>query len=64
MQEMAVWESIMTSPMVCLIDTRADKLRRVLVTDKSFSQKTFDNTHTLFNMTFNVKLAKTQKIYL
>lgn len=63
-QEMAVWESIMTSPMVCLIDTRAKMSRRVLVTDKSFSQKTFDNTHTLFNMTFNVKLAKTQKIYL
>lgn len=54
----------MTSPMVCLIDTRAQKSRRVLVTDKSFTQKTFDNTHTLFNMTFNVKLAKTQKIYL
>ena len=63
-QEMAVWESIMTSPMVCLIDTRANKSHRVLVTDKSFSQKTFDNTHTLFNMTFNVKLAKTQRIYL
>ena len=64
-QEMAVWESIMTSPMVCLIDTtRQDICCRVLVTDKSFSQKTFDNTHTLFNMTFNVKLAKTQKIYL
>ena len=64
-QEMAVWESIMTSPMVCLIDTRAQNLsRRVLVTDKSFSQKTFDNTHTLFNMTFNVKLSKTQPIYL
>ena len=63
-QEMAVWESIMTSPMVCLIDTRAKVSRRVLVTDKSFSQKTFDNTHTLFNMTFNVKLDKTQKIYL
>lgn len=63
-QEMAVWESIMVSPMVCLIDTRAQRCRRVLVTDKSFSQKTFDNTHTLFNMTFNVKLAKTQQIYL
>lgn len=63
-QEMAVWESIMTSPMVCLIDISQDISRRVLVTDKSFSQKTFDNTHTLFNMTFNVKLAKTQKIYL
>lgn len=63
-QEMAVWESIMTSPMVCLIDTRANKSRRVLVTDKSFSQKTFDNTHALFNMTFNVKLTKTQPIYL
>lgn len=63
-QEMAVWESIMVSPMVCLIDTRQDISRRVLVTDKSFSHKTFDNTHTLFNMTFNVKLAKTQRIYL
>lgn len=63
-QEMAVWESIMTSPMVCLIDTRAKVSRRVLVTDKSFSQKTFDNTHALFNMTFNVKLTKTQPIYL
>lgn len=63
-QEMSVWESIMVSPMVCLIDTRANKSRRVLVTDKSFSHKTFDNTHTLFNMTFNVKLAKTQPIYL
>ena len=63
-QEMAVWESIMVSPMVCLIDTRAKVSRRVLVTDKSFTQKTFDNTHTLFNMTFNVKLDKTQKIYL
>lgn len=63
-QEMAVWESIMVSPMVCLIDIWQDISRRVLVTDKSFSQKTFDNTHTLFNMTFNVKLAKTQQIYL
>ena len=63
-QEMAVWESLLVSPMVCLIDTRQYISRRVLVTDKSFSQKTFDNTHTLFNMTFNVKLAKTQKIYL
>ena len=63
-QEMAVWESIMVSPMVCLIDIRQDISRKVLVTDKSFSQKTFDNTHALFNMTFNVKLAKTQKIYL
>ena len=54
----------MVSPMVCLLDIRQDISRRVLVTDKSFSQKTFDNTHTLFNMTFNVKLAKTQKIYL
>lgn len=61
---MSVWESVMSSPMVSLIDTRAQKSRRVLVTDKSFTQKTFDNTHTLFNMTFNVKLAKTQKIYL
>lgn len=63
-QEMSVWESIMTSPMVCLIDIRQDISRRVLVTDKSFTQKTFDNTHTLFNMTFNVKLPKTQQIYL
>lgn len=63
-QELAVWESIMVSPMVCLIDTRARMSRRVLVTDKSFSQKTFDNTHALFNMTFNVKLTKTQPIYL
>lgn len=61
---MAVWESIMVSPMVCLIDTRARTSRRVLVTDKSFSQKTFDNTRTLFNLTFNVKLTKTQPIYL
>ena len=61
---MAVWESIMVSPMVCLIDIRQDISRKVLVTDKSFSQKTFDNTHALFNMTFNVKLPKTQKIYL
>lgn len=54
----------MVSPSVCLIDIRRDISLRVLVTDKSFSQKTFDNTHTLFNMTFNVKLAKTQQIYL
>lgn len=63
-EEMAVWESIMVSPMVCLIDTRQDISYRVLVTDKSFTQKTFDNTHALFNMTFNVKLTKTQQIYL
>lgn len=54
----------MISPMVCLIDTRQDISYRVLVTDKSFTQKTFDNAHALFNMTFNVKLTKTQQIYL
>lgn len=56
------YESIFVSPYLRLYDTENDISYSVLVTDKTFTEKTFaNNSHQLFNLTLNLELNKTQK---
>lgn len=56
------YESIFVSPYLRLYDSENDISYSVLVTDKTFTEKTFaNNSHKLFNLTLNIELNKTQK---
>lgn len=55
------YESIFVSPYVVLYDTELDLLFDVIVTDKSYTHKTYKNDR-MFNLTLNVELDKRQNI--
>lgn len=56
------YESIFVSPYLRLYDSENDISYQVLVTDKTFTEKTFaNNSHQMFNLTLNLELNKTQK---
>ena len=58
---MPVWESLFVSPYAALYDTRLDKVFPVLITEKSYTHKTYKNNK-LFNLTVQVEGAKKQNI--
>lgn len=57
------YESLFVSPTVQLYDSEYDKLYDVILTDRSFTEKTFDNQgKQLFNLTVEVEQTTTQDI--
>lgn len=57
------YESIYVSPYLQLYDAKEDKLYNVILTDKSYSEKTFNNQNRkLFNLQLTVELDTIQKI--
>lgn len=56
------YESIFTSPVLFLYDTKEDKRYSVLVTDSEYTEKTYDNQKKLINLILNLELNKTQNI--
>lgn len=56
------YESIFTSPVLFLYDTKEDKRYSVLVTDSDYTEKTFNNQKRLFNLTLNLELNNKQNI--
>lgn len=56
------YESIFTSPVLFLYDTKEDKRYSVLVTDSEYTEKTFSNQKKLFNLTLNLELNNKQNI--
>jgi len=57
------YESIFQSPSLWLYDTELDKSYDVIVTDKSYTEKTFLNQgRKMFNVKLNLELAKKQII--
>jgi len=56
------YESIFTSPVLFLYDTKEDKRYSVLVTDSDYTEKTFSNQKKLFNLTLNLELNNKQNI--
>lgn len=58
-----IYESLLVSQYVRLLDTKENKVYEVLITDSDYTEKTFQNQQkTLFNLTINVELTKTQSI--
>ena len=56
------YESLFVSPYLRLYDSVNDISYQVLVTDKEFTEKTFqNNSHQMFNLTLNLELNKSQK---
>lgn len=56
------YESIFTSPLLFLYDTKEDKRYAVIVTDSEYTEKTFNNQKRLFNITLNLELNNKQNI--
>lgn len=56
------YESIFTSPVLFLYDTKEDKRYSVLVKDSDYTEKTFSNQKKLFNLTLNLELNNKQNI--
>lgn len=56
------YESIFTSPVLFLYDTKEDKRYSVLVTDSEYTEKTYSNQKKLFNLTLNLELNNKQNI--
>lgn len=55
------YESIYSSPIIKLYDTKEDKTYDVNITDTSYTEKTFINQqHKLFNLQLNIELNKKQ----
>lgn len=57
-----VWESILVSPEIYLIDTKNQYTYRVLITDNIYNEKTRDNNKKMFNLTLNLKNDHTKTI--
>lgn len=57
-----VWESILVSPEIYLIDTKNDYTYRVVITDNIYNEKTRDNNNKMFNLTLNLKNDHTKTI--
>ena len=56
------YESIFTSPVLFLYDTKEDKRYSVLVTDSEYTEKTYSNQKKLFNLTLNLEINNKQNI--
>ena len=57
------YESLFVSPTVQLYDAENDKLYDVIVADRSYTEKTFNNQgKQLFNLTVEVEQTTTQDI--
>lgn len=57
-----VWESILVSPEIYLIDTKNSYTYRVVITDNIYNEKTSDNNNKMFNLTLNLKNDHTKTI--
>lgn len=57
-----VWESILVSPEIYLIDTKNEYTYRVVITDNIYNEKTRDNNNKMFNLTLNLKNDHTKTI--
>ena len=58
-----IYESLLVSQYVRLLDTKENKVYEVLITDSEYTEKTFKNQqNNLFNITINAELTKTQSI--
>ena len=57
-----VWESILVSPEIYLIDTKNTYTYRVIITDNIYNEKTRDNNNKMFNLTLNLKNDHTKTI--
>ena len=57
-----VWESILVSPEIYLIDTKNSYTYRVVITDNIYNEKTRDNNNNMFNLTLNLKNDHTKTI--
>lgn len=57
-----VWESILVSPEIYLIDTKNSYTYRVVITDNIYKEKTRDNNNKMFNLTLNLKNDHTKTI--
>ena len=57
-----VWESILVSPEIYLIDTKNSYTYRVVITDNIYNEKTRDNSNKMFNLTLNLKNDHTKTI--
>ena len=57
-----VWESILVSPEIYLIDTKNEYTYRVVITDNIYNEKTRDNNNKVFNLTLNLKNDHTKTI--
>ena len=57
-----VWESILVSPEIYLIDIKNNYTYRVVITDNIYNEKTRDNNNKMFNLTLNLKNDNTKKI--
>lgn len=56
------YESIFVSEKLVLYDVENDKSYDVIITDKTFTEKTFKNTKKQFNLTLNLQMSKNQNI--
>lgn len=62
--EYQIYESMFVSPYVTLVDTQNQKAFSVLITDTSYTEKTYKNQNKqLCNFTVNVKLNKEDRMY-
>ena len=58
-----IYESLLVSQYVRLLDSKENKVYEVLITDSEYTEKTFKNQqNSLFNITINAELTKTQSI--
>lgn len=57
-----VWESILVSPEIYLIDTKNKYTYHVVITDNIYNEKTRDNNNKMFNLTLNLKNDHTKTI--
>lgn len=56
------YESILVSPYLLLYDTEEDKSYNVIVTENTYTEKTYKNQRKFFNMVLNMELDKVQNI--
>lgn len=61
-KDYALYESIFVSPILKLYDTELDKSYRVIITDKTFTEKTFNNQKKLFGLTLKLQINTTENI--
>ncbi len=59
----AVYESIYLSPYLELIDTEQNKVHSVILTNESYTEKTYKNQKQMFNMSLSLVADKNQNIY-
>lgn len=63
-EEYPIYESMFVSPYVTLYNSKTGALYSVMITDKEYTEKTYRNqNNNLVNLTINVELAKSQKIF-